>query len=91
MKYTRIKSAGRFCALLLSAALSPQPAGAEPAAPAPDTGPKPDVEKTARQLEEVMKLLKQGDQADGGGTATDSPKGPAESAQKTPKKPATKH
>jgi hypothetical protein len=67
MKNIKIKQAGRFLAILSTAMLAVQSAGA--AQPAPEAEPQPDVKKTSKQLEEVVKLLQQGTKENGGGAA----------------------
>jgi hypothetical protein len=46
-----------WCCGILSAAINLQSAGAAPA----EESPKPNVKETSKQLEEVIKLLKQGE------------------------------
>ena len=78
MQHTLFKPWGRLCAILLTAAMARQSASAAPGAPA---APQPDVNKTAKQLEEVMKLLRQ--EAKDGGAAAGAGQGAAAPA-KTP-------
>jgi hypothetical protein len=85
MRDTKIEQAGRFCAILLTAMLALQSADA--AQPTPATDPQPDVKKTSKQLEEVMKLLQQGAKEDGGGMGAESRQDKKASAKTVPPAP----
>ena len=75
-----------WCCGILSAVVSLQSAGAAPA----EDASKPSVKKTSKQLEEVIKLLKQGENPNAGATNAQDVKEPdknTKAAAKTKAKP----
>lgn len=88
MRDTKIEQAGRFRAILLTAMLTLLALqSADAAQPTPATDPQPDVKKTSKQLEEVMKLLQQGAKEDGGGMGAESRQDKKASAKTVPSVP----